>query len=47
MTPIRFLLCATALTGLAACGSSSPDLGALGEPEVTRLNQVAPPGAVG
>ncbi len=45
MTPIRFLLCATALTGLAACGSSGPDLGALGEPEVTRFNQIAPPGA--
>ena len=45
MTPIRFLICATALSGLTACGSSSPDLGALGEPEVTRFSQVAPPGA--
>jgi len=45
MTPIRFLLCAMALIGLTACGSSGPDLGALGEPEVTRFSQVAPPGA--
>jgi len=45
MTPIRFLFCATALAGLAACDASSPSLGALGEPEVTRLSQTAPPGA--
>jgi len=45
MTPIRFLLCATALTGLSACASVPSDLGGLGEPEVTRLNQAAPPGA--
>jgi len=45
MTPIRFLLGATALSGLVACGPSRTDLGALGEPEVTRLSQVAPPGA--
>jgi len=42
MTLIRTTFCALALIGLAAC---SPDLGALGEPEVTRLSQTAPPGA--
>ena len=42
MIPIRLLLCATAL---AACASGSSDLGGLGEPEVSRLQQVAPPGA--
>jgi len=45
MTPIRFLVCATALAGLSACVSGSSDLGGLGEPEVSRLNQAAPPGA--
>lgn len=45
MTTIRFLFCALALSGTSACTSSGPDLGALGEPEVTRLSQVAPPGA--
>ncbi len=44
MTPIRFLICAMTLPGLSACGSAVPGLGALGEPEVTRLNQIAPPG---
>jgi Putative peptidoglycan binding domain len=33
------------LAGLSACVQSAPDLGALGEPGVTRLNQAAPPGA--
>lgn len=45
MTPIRFLISAMALSGLAACAPSGADLGALGEPEVARLSQVAPPGA--
>lgn len=45
MIPIRFLIGAVALSGLSACASSSPDLGGIGEPEVTRLSQVAPPGA--
>ncbi len=44
MTLIRSILCATVLSGLAAC-ASQPGLGGLGEPEVTRLTQVAPPGA--
>ncbi|MFT4961075.1 MAG: hypothetical protein ACI92Z_002161 [Paracoccaceae bacterium] len=44
MNPLRPLFCALALTGLVACGAG-PDLGALGEPDVTRLNQIAPPGA--
>ncbi len=43
--PTRFLLCALALSGISACGTVGPDRGALGEPEVTRLNQTAPPGA--
>ncbi len=54
MTPIRMLLCATTLVGLAACEATPDlgaldlgalDLGALGEPQVTRTRQVAPPGA--
>ena len=45
MTPIRFLLCATTLAGLSACAAGPSDLGGLGEPEVTRLSQAAPPGA--
>ena len=36
---------ALALSILAACGTSQTDLGPLGEPEVTRLAQTAPPGA--
>ena len=43
MTPIRFFICTVAMAGLAAC--SAPDLGGLGEPHVTRLSQIAPPGA--
>lgn len=47
MIPIRPILCAFALIGLAACGtdSDSLQLGALGEPQISRLNQAAPPGA--
>lgn len=45
MTPIRFLLCAATLAGLSACAPGSSDLGGLGEPQVTRLSQPAPPGA--
>ena len=45
MTPIRSTLYATALSVLTACSSSTPNFGALGEPQVTRLSQVAPPGA--
>jgi hypothetical protein len=44
MTLIRSILHATVLSGLAAC-ASQPGLGGLGEPEVTRLTQIAPPGA--
>lgn len=42
MTPIHTLFCALALAALTGC---SPGLGALGEPEVMRLTQTAPPGA--
>lgn len=45
MTPIRLTFYATALSVLSACGSSVATLGGLGEPQVSRLNQVAPPGA--
>jgi hypothetical protein len=45
MTPTRFFLCAVALVGLNACDTTRSNLGGLGEPEVTRLNQIAPPGA--
>jgi len=45
MKPIRPTLYATALSVLAACTTTPPNLGGLGEPEVTRLSQVAPPGA--
>lgn len=42
MTPLRTLYCALVLVSLSACGASRPGLG---EPEVTRFNQTAPPGA--
>lgn len=45
MKSLRPLFCAITLSTLGACASGGPDLGALGEPEVTRLNQTAPPGA--
>jgi len=45
MTLTRPFLCALALTGLSACAPAVPDLGAFGEPQVTRLHQAAPPGA--
>lgn len=45
MTPIRPVLCAAALAGLTACAPMAPDLAALGEPEVSRMTQEAPPGA--
>lgn len=45
MIPIRPLFCAVALAGLTACAPGGADLGALGEPEVTRMTQMAPPGA--
>lgn len=45
MTVYRIVLSALALAGLAACGGPAADLGALGEPEVTRRVQEAPPGA--
>lgn len=51
MSFIRPFLGAVALAGVAACAPSAADLkglgdlGALGEPEVTRMTQVAPPGA--
>ncbi|MBV1897027.1 MAG: peptidoglycan-binding protein [Rhodobacteraceae bacterium] len=41
----RPLFCAVALTILGACTSGGSDLGVFGEPQVTRLNQAAPPGA--
>ena len=41
----RPLFCAIALIALAACAAGGPDLGALSEPQVTRLNQAAPSGA--
>jgi len=44
ITP-RIVLSALALAGLVACTGTGPDLGALGEPEVTRRVQEAPPGA--
>ncbi len=45
MNPKRTLNCALVLLSLSACGSSHPGLGGLGEPEVTRFSQAAPPGA--
>lgn len=45
MTLFRSLICAAALAGLGACAPAPPDLGALTEPQVTRMTQVAPPGA--
>ncbi len=45
MKPVRIVLSALALAGLAACAGPAADLGALGEPEVTRQVQEAPPGA--
>ncbi|MCF6234511.1 MAG: peptidoglycan-binding protein [Rhodobacteraceae bacterium] len=45
MIPLRSLYCALALVSLSACGASRPGLGGLGEPEVTRFSQTAPPGA--
>ncbi|TDK43100.1 peptidoglycan-binding domain-containing protein [Antarcticimicrobium luteum] len=41
----RIVLSALALAGLVACGGPAADLAALGEPEVTRQIQEAPPGA--
>jgi Putative peptidoglycan binding domain len=45
MKSLRPFFCVFALTAFSACALGSPDLGALGEPDVTRLNQTAPPGA--
>ncbi|TDE40162.1 peptidoglycan-binding domain-containing protein [Antarcticimicrobium sediminis] len=45
MIILRTTLSALALAGLVACAGPSVDLAALGEPEVTRLMQPAPPGA--
>ena len=45
MTFLRLVLSAPALAALAACAGPAADLGALGEPEVTRRVQEAPPGA--
>lgn len=45
MSQFRTILGALALTGLWACSSAVPDLAALNEPEVTRFNAQAPPGA--
>lgn len=45
MTKLRITLSALALTALGACASAVSDLGALNEPEVTRFNAEAPPGA--
>ena len=45
MKSIRPVCCILVMTVLAACASDGPTLGALGEPQVTRLNQTAPPGA--
>lgn len=45
MKPIRIALSALALAGLGACAAPMADLQALGEPEVTRQAQPAPPGA--
>jgi len=45
MTTIRIYLSALALAGLAACAGPVGDLAALGEPEVSRQMQEAPPGA--
>ncbi len=45
MKSLRPLFCVITLAALGACVSGGPNLGAPGEPEVTRLNQTAPPGA--
>lgn len=45
MTLFRLLICAVALSGLAACSANRAGPGGLDEPAVTRLNQSAPPGA--
>ncbi len=45
MPPFRYLISALMLLSLSACGASRPGLGGLGEPEVTRFSQTAPPGA--
>ncbi|MCB1365249.1 MAG: peptidoglycan-binding protein [Rhodobacteraceae bacterium] len=48
MSDLRPFTAALALAGLVACGRPVPDLGGLaglGEPEVTRMTQAAPPGA--
>jgi len=45
MTTIRIYLSALALAGLAACAGPVGDIAALGEPEVSRQIQQAPPGA--
>jgi putative peptidoglycan binding protein len=45
MNSLRPFICVLTLTVLGACASGGPDLGALGEPQVSRLNQMAPPGA--
>lgn len=45
MTSIPTTFSALALVGLTACSGSVTDIGALGEPEVTRETQIAPPGA--
>ena len=45
MIPFRFFPGAVALCALSGCASGSPDPDAFSEPEVSRLNQIAPPGA--
>lgn len=49
MTPTRIVLSALALAmlsaGLSACAQTRQEIAALGEPEVTRQAQEAPPGA--
>jgi len=45
MIPIRPRLCAAALAVLTGCAPGPADLGALREPEVSRMTQEAPPGA--
>lgn len=46
MHPVRRpTLSVLALVAVAACAPSVRDLGALGEPEVTRMTEAAPPGA--
>ncbi|MFC3615235.1 peptidoglycan-binding protein [Lutimaribacter marinistellae] len=45
MTFLRFSCCAAALCAVLGCTPAMPDLDALAEPQVSRLEQAAPPGA--